>query len=135
MVDFEGINVRKTKIAAHTILKDYRRLRFVAKREIQQKLTVSYDSQPSSTADSTPEVEKRVVAKIYAEKEVDRIEAAIASLTSERSYVIINLCYVEGYERSDSEVCNFLDYSMSTFNRYKERGLLEIAWALGCEVY
>lgn len=75
MVDFEGINARKTKDAAQMILEDYRRLRMVARREIHQKMTVSYDSQPGSTADNTPLIEKKVVAKVYAETETERIKA------------------------------------------------------------
>lgn len=135
MVDFDGINVEETRAAAHAVLKDYRRLRMVARREIQQKLTVSYDSQPVSTADGTPAIEKKVVAKVYAEQETERIEAAIASLTSDKSIAILKHFYLTGYEKTDTDLCEYLDYSTSTYFRYKAKGLLEIAWALGCEEY
>lgn len=135
MVDFEGINARKTKDAAQMILEDYRRLRMVARREIHQKMTVSYDSQPGSTADTTPLIEKKVVAKVYAETETERIKAAVESIPNETAREVLMEKYIRGYEKYDSECQLNLDLSSSTFTKYKNMGLIFFAWAIGCEEY
>lgn len=135
MVDFEGINVRKTKDAAQMILEDYRRLRMVARREIHQKMTVSYDSQPGSTADITPLIEKKVVAKVYAETETERIKTAVESIPNETAREVLMEKYIRGYEKYDSECQLNLDITPSTYNKYKAMGLLAFAWAIGCEEY
>ncbi|MFS7254390.1 ArpU family phage packaging/lysis transcriptional regulator [Carnobacterium divergens] len=131
---FDELDIEKTKVAAHTVLSEYRRLKMIARRPIQQKITVSYDSQPTSKSDVTPAIERAVVMKEYAAYEVERIEAAINSLSKKDYVEILELIYLDGYEKTDLEMCERMECSSSTFYRKRNKALVQIAEALGCEV-
>ncbi|MGX7420067.1 ArpU family phage packaging/lysis transcriptional regulator [Carnobacterium gallinarum] len=132
---FDGINIEKTKAAAEMVLMDYRKLKMISKREIQQKMTSNYDSLSPSTADVTPELERKVVAKIYAEQETERIERAVESIPNEKQRMVIEERYLKGYEKYDTDCSLNLDMPTSSYSNYKSAGLIAVAWALGCEEY
>ena len=132
---FDELDIEKTKVAAHTVLSEYRRLKMIARRPIQQKITVSYDSQPNSKSDVTPAIERAVVMKEYAAYEVDRIESAVKGLSKEDFVTILSLLYLDGYEKTDYEICTRMMWSSSTYYYKKGKALEQVALALGCEVF
>lgn len=131
---FDEIDKEATKKAAIEILSQYRKLNMVAKREIQQKLTTSYDSQPKG-ASQEPAIERNIVAKIYAEQETERIRNAIKAIPNGVSQKILTALYIDGYEKTDVQVVDFYMWSSSTYYKYKDVALEQAAWALGCEQY
>lgn len=132
---FDEINIEKTKSSSEEVLKQYRKLKMISRREIQQKLTISYDSQPMGTGDGTPAIERKMIAKVFAEQETERIEKAVASLPNEIHRRVLEEKYLNGYEKTDTACYDIIDISSSSYTSYKAEALEAVAWALGCEVY
>lgn len=131
---FDEIDKEATKKAAIAVLSQYRKLNMVAKREIQQKLTTSFDSQPKGTSQE-PAIERNIVMKLYAEQETERIRNAIKSIPNEESQKILKALYTEGYEKTDAQIIDFYMWPSSTYYKYKDLALEQAAWSLGCEQY
>lgn len=131
---FDEIDKEATKKATIEVLSQFRKLNMVAKREIQQKLTTSFDSQPKGTSQE-PVIERKIITKLYAEQETDRIKKAIDNIPNEDSQKILNALFIDGYEKTDAQIINYYMWPSSTYYKYKDLALEQAAWALGCEQY